>query len=183
MNAIQAQTCNQNMDNKEEQRMKQSSQTNNPNNNMNAQSTKLFAHLTSFRPYELQKINTPKKIHLTNRFNLPLGNTTTVPLCASNGIVKSVMSSSEISSPAPPINSIITNNNSKLSQPSFFKIAKDFCDNVKNKAKVNIDMGMDEITKRMASLQLGIPKVFFTSHNIKSNLSKFGSLMDICSGF
>lgn len=177
MNVIQAQACNQNMDNKEQQRMKQTSPTNNPNNNMNVQSTKLFAHLTSFRPYELQKI------HATNRFNLPLGNTATAPLCASNGIVKSVLSSTEISSPAPPINSSITNNNSKSSQPSFFKIAKDFCDNVKNKAKVNIDMGMDEITKRMASLQLGIPKVFFTSHNIKSNLSKFGSLMDICSGF
>lgn len=66
--------------------------------------------------------------------------------------------------------------------PSLFQIAKDFCGNVKQKAKMNIDLSMDEITKRMGSMQLGIPKLF-AAHNIKSNLSKFGSLMDICSGF
>lgn len=140
-----------------------------------ADASNLFAHLETFQ-----------SIKNGDRSQIAAANVQNCAKPFANIVVPNVsVALRAIASPTKPMfvsSNMMTAPVVVTASPSFYQIAKDFCGNVKQKAKNNIDSSMDELTKRMATMQLGIPKCF-ASHNIKSNLSKFGSLMDICSGF
>lgn len=139
---------------------------------------KFFGHLNSFQPYDVQKIHEPVQISSPNKFTC-FKQFANIPI---KPISPQLPNALPVQMTYTPLVEPLKMNAEKPSQ-SFFQIAKDFCGQFKHKAKANIDSSIDELTKRMASLQLGIPKMLLASQNIKSNLTKFGSLMDVCSGF
>lgn len=58
----------------------------------------------------------------------------------------------------PPLKPGMVQNNNNCTttnkqHPSFFQLAKKFCDNIRNKSMVNVERTVDEITKQLALLR------------------------------